>query len=380
MATSTISAPLNKFSYFRLSDTTNANGGYSSGQQDISQMYIGSSASSGTNPGTYVGVFGILLYDLFGGAVAKAIQSITLKITTTNASSGYNGCVARLEYIGTTYNSTTPLWRVGSSTEAINLAEAATNTMTTTDATTCTNLMNVTNGATSGQYHYFRIVRESGMGVWMSTGSGVEMMVEYTDSSATRTTAYIWGVSTQTYTFPETAMTSNSSANCVASASSEYNSSYAAWKAFNKSYSDTYGWAQVNSDTAPWLQLQMPIALCDISIKMVNRTRDSDVNGPVAGYVQGSNDGSAWTTLKNYSGFDGNTSGGVAGTVSCGNSTAYKYVRVYFTQGVISGYYGGCVGEMYITGSKTASSGGWIEAVPYVYTENGWKQASPYKF
>ena len=151
--------------------------------------------------------------------------------------------------------------------------------------------------------------------------------------------------------YPASAMTKENSADCAASASSEYGTSYAAWRAFNKSHSDAYGWASKAADTAPWLQLQMPRALTDICIAITNRTRSADVNGPIAGKVLGSNNGSAWTEIGAFSGFDGETSGGVSGTVACGNKTAYRYVRVAFSRWV-----GGetvTVGEMQVTGGIT---------------------------
>ena len=150
-------------------------------------------------------------------------------------------------------------------------------------------------------------------------------------------------------TYPASAMTGAFSADCAASASSEYSSSYAAWRAFNRSSADAYGWANKDSDSAPWLQLQMPRALKNISVTITNRTRSSSVNGAVAGTVLGSNNGSAWVELKAFSGFDGATSGGVAGTVDCGNAIAYRYVRVSFSAWAGGGK-GMCVGEMRVTG------------------------------
>ena len=149
-------------------------------------------------------------------------------------------------------------------------------------------------------------------------------------------------------TYPASAMTGESSADCVASASTEYGTDYPVWRAFNHDWSTAYGWASKAADAAPWLQLQMPRALKNISVTLTNRTRSADVKGPIAGTVLGSNDGDAWTEIGAFSGFDGLTSGGVAGTVECGNATAYRYVRVAFTA-----WEGGkdlSVGEMSVTG------------------------------
>ena len=150
-------------------------------------------------------------------------------------------------------------------------------------------------------------------------------------------------------TYPENAMTSASSADCVASASTEYGSDYYAWRAFNLDWATAYGWASKDTDSAPWLQLQMPRALKNISVKLTNRTRSSGVNGPIAGTVLGSNDGNEWTQIGAFSGFDGTTSGGVSGTVVCKNAIVYRYVRVAFTEWV--GGKGMSVGEMSVTGA-----------------------------
>ena len=144
-------------------------------------------------------------------------------------------------------------------------------------------------------------------------------------------------------------MTAASSRNCVASASTEYHSSYAPYLAFNKDSSTAYGWASKSSDKSPWQQQQMDVPIKNIEVTLTNRTRASEVNGPIAGTVLGSDDGSAWIELCSFDGFDGATSGAVAGKVICGNyDYAYQYIRVSFTKWVGSSYV--AVGEMSIAG------------------------------
>lgn len=128
---------------------------------------------------------------------------------------------------------------------------------------------------------------------------------------------------------PTSAMTSNSAPSpFVALASSEYSSNYATWKAFNIDYSDAYGWAAANDDLTPWIQLKMDAALKNISVVIKNRTRASLVNGPIAGTVYGSDNGSAWTAIGSFSGRAGSTSAYVS-TVACANvNDAYQYVRI----------------------------------------------------
>jgi len=353
MATVSISAPSSKFSYFTLNNQSDISAGYNIQFVDNGRMYIGAEASSGTSTGGRVGVFGFKLYDITDRTLIQGIESLSFKIFTTNSAVGWNGCSARIEYIGTTATALQANWRVGSSSETISLKENANATITTSNQETCSNFENLIKNAVSGQYYYFRLVRESGMGARID--ENIELTINYSGSSAKRLVSYIWGTSTQTYTYPETAMTSNSSANCVASASSVYGTNYAAWRAFNKSNSDHYGWASLDSESEPWIQLQMPQALENITIKLVNRTKATgvEVNGPKAGYVQGSNNGTSWTPLASFSGFDGTTSAGVSGTISCNNSIAYKYVRITLTES------GGAIGEIYITGTKTLPEG-WI--------------------
>lgn len=193
MAITSIYAPASKFSYFQLINNSNANGGYDHSYQDHGSMYIGQQMTSNTTPGANVGVFGIKLYDLPNRTSMGSIKSIKFSIFTRNSSDGYNGCTARIEYIGTSYNNYPALWRVGSASDSITLVENATATMTTTDITSCANLKNVISNAVSGQYYFFRIVRESGMGACISAINGVAeselvvLTIEYNS-----TAAYVW--------------------------------------------------------------------------------------------------------------------------------------------------------------------------------------------
>ena len=147
---------------------------------------------------------------------------------------------------------------------------------------------------------------------------------------------------------PAAAMTSASSQNCVASASSENSSGYAAWKAFNKANSDQYGWASKQTDSSKWIQLKMDVVLTDIVVTIANRnSAASIVNGITAGTIQGSTDGSAWTDLCTISGRDGATAG--ASTMhECNNETPYSYVRIRITGSTNNSY--AAVGEITIKG------------------------------
>ena len=129
-------------------------------------------------------------------------------------------------------------------------------------------------------------------------------------------------------TRPQGAMTSNSSLSCEASASTEFSSGYPAWCAFDASPATS--WACVSSESAPWIQLKMDVALKNIQVSVYSRSQNpaSGNHNPTAGTVQGSNDGSSWTQIGSYSGWSEKNDGTLLGTISCGNTTAYKYVRL----------------------------------------------------
>lgn len=365
-ATTTMTAPTSKFSYFQFSDTTDANAGYDSTDRYGGKMYIGQKSTTGTTPGANCGTFGILLYDLPNRTSVVSIKSISLTTTTSNSSSGYNDCVARVEYIGTEYNATTPIWRLGSTADQWSLEEDVETTMTTTDANTCANFKSLLANASSDTYYYFRIVRESGQGAWLKTA--ITLAIEYEEGA----TAYVWTTSTTSYSYPTAAMTSNSSQSCVASASTQYSSSYAAWYAFNKNTTKA-AWATKASDTAPWIQLKMPQALCDLTFTITNRgDRDNHINGPLTGIFYGSNDGSSWTQIGAFTRTDGTTKGGGTSTHACSHRTAYQYARVAISTWEDDGSSMCCIGELEISGTDISATGGWKVATPYTWNGTEW--------
>ena len=139
-------------------------------------------------------------------------------------------------------------------------------------------------------------------------------------------------------TRPQGAMTSNTSLSCVASASSTYSSSYPAWRAFDGSAANS--WASAASDAAPWIQLQMDVALSNIQVSVYSRSQNASAgnHNPTAGTVQGSNDGSNWAQIGEYSGWEAKNDGTLLGTIVCNNVTAYKYVRLNITSRAGSDY------------------------------------------
>ena len=141
--------------------------------------------------------------------------------------------------------------------------------------------------------------------------------------------------------YPRVALTQNDESGTsgyVASANSEYHNEYAAFRAFNNKgpgydYGATIGWEPANISTfnnsgtwvgstsssenttmtlddgntiyGEWLQIQLPTK---IRLEYVNFLIPSGSGhamahrGPRAGYILGSNNGTNWTTLKNWSG------------------------------------------------------------------------------
>lgn len=175
------------------------------------------------------------------------------------------------------------------------------------------------------------------------TTAFVAVLLEYTKSGGSG------GGEVEKVSRPAAAMTANSSQNCIASASSEYSASYAAWKAFDGVNNSAYGWASSTSDSNKWIQLQMDVALKNIVVTIANRSRDSLVNGMTAGTIQGSNDGTAWTTLCTISGRNGTKSKSKT-THELKNDTAYKYLRVNITSSANNSY--AAIGEITIEGEK----------------------------
>lgn len=199
--TITITAPTSKFSYFRFKKTGNSESGYSNVFKNNGTMYIGQQSVSATNAGANCGSFGIILPKTED---INKIESINFSIKTTNNTSGYNDCVARIEYIGTSYNNYPSIysgsWRVGTTSDAISLKESLTTSMTITDGTTCSNFKNLILNTDEATYHYFRIVRESGQGAVLKTA--ITITVTYSTGPTDLSTGTVEGTfnpSTFTY-------------------------------------------------------------------------------------------------------------------------------------------------------------------------------------
>ena len=123
-------------------------------------------------------------------------------------------------------------------------------------------------------------------------------------------------------------LTANSDKDCVASASSEYNTgNQRAWNGF--SGDPQTEWCSTTADTNRWLQIRMPYTLRNIVVTLVDRkdVEATPARALTAGSFQGSNNGTSWTTLATFSGRNPNRENYYTTRHELGNATAYKYLR-----------------------------------------------------
>ena len=127
-------------------------------------------------------------------------------------------------------------------------------------------------------------------------------------------------------------MTSNTApSGYVASASSEYSSTYAAWKAFNGTRVDASDcWATANGATAGTLTIQVPSALVVNKYSMVPQAAAWVDTAPKTWTFQGSNNSTDWTTLDTQTNIVG-WQEDVKKLFICANTTGYIYYRINIT-------------------------------------------------
>ena len=162
--------------------------------------------------------------------------------------------------------------------------------------------------------------------------------IEYTKAADTPT--YYW--------LPFLA--SNNDQGCVASASSIYTASNQAFGAFNGTI-DSW-WASAGADTDRWVQVQMPYALKNMVVTLIDR---EDVSGDhrranTAGAFLGSNDGASWTELFSFTDRNPDFVNGFSTTYHLNNATACKYLRYAPAAGSYSSDFASSVAEIRIEG------------------------------
>ena len=170
------------------------------------------------------------------------------------------------------------------------------------------------------------------------SADAVSYAIEYTKAEDTPT--YYW--------LPFLA--SNNDQGCVASASSIYTASNQAFGAFNGAI-DSW-WASAGADTDRWVQVQMPYALKNMVVTLIDR---EDVSGDhrranTAGAFLGSNDGASWTELFSFTDRNPDFVNGFSTTYHLNNATACKYLRYAPAAGSYSSGFASSVAEIRIEG------------------------------
>ena len=177
-----------------------------------------------------------------------------------------------------------------------------------------------------------------GCGSSLALPNGGFVIVEYTKSDDNPTYYYL------------PFLASNSDKGCVASASSIYTASNQAFGAFNGAI-DSW-WASAGDDTDRWVQVQMPYALKNMVVTLIDR---EDVSGDhrranTAGAFLGSKDGSDWVQLFSFTDRNPNFVNGFSTTYHLNNVTAYKYLRYAPAAGSYSSGFASSVAEIRIEG------------------------------
>ena len=170
------------------------------------------------------------------------------------------------------------------------------------------------------------------------SADAVSYAIEYTKAEDTPT--YYW--------LPFLA--SNNDQGCVASASSIYTAGNQAFGAFNGTI-DSW-WASAGADTDRWVQVQMPYALKNMVVTLIDR---EDVSGDhrranTAGAFLGSNDGASWTELFSFTDRNPDFVNGFSTTYHLNNATACKYLRYAPAAGSYSSDFASSVAEIRIEG------------------------------
>lgn len=140
--------------------------------------------------------------------------------------------------------------------------------------------------------------------------------------------AYVTNGAYSVDTIPD--MTSNTAPSGIASADSEYTADYAAWKGMDD-HNVTYCWHTTATSFPHWLRYQFTSGKIIQRYTITARDYAPQIFHPSNWTLQGSNNGSSWTTLDTQSGQTFTVS--QKRTYSFTNFTAYAYYRLYITAG-----------------------------------------------
>lgn len=162
MATSKITASSNNWSYYSFTTTGDESSGYDRFFNKNGRGYVGRQSASGNNCGVNAACFCIYLYNLPDREKIRRVTNFSFNTLAHRSDSGYNGCDAKVQYVGNSPRNSSPLWQVG--TETIRFAKGEIGNFSTSNVTACANLTNLIQSATSGTEYWFRLVRTSGTG------------------------------------------------------------------------------------------------------------------------------------------------------------------------------------------------------------------------
>jgi hypothetical protein len=149
-------------------------------------------------------------------------------------------------------------------------------------------------------------------------------------------------------------MTSNTTpTGYTTSASSEYNTAYAAWHAFMQDNTTTTTcWissSSTNLAVAPeWLQVEFDTPITARGFTFQLRNGGASQNYPKDFKLQGSNNGDAWTDLHTVTGLTGYTSSAWVPTYKLASPEPYTHYRFYVTAAQSTGYI--TIGEFALLG------------------------------
>ena len=140
---------------------------------------------------------------------------------------------------------------------------------------------------------------------------------------------------------------------CIASASSVYNANNQAFKAFNGVIlgGDSW-WGSTQADTNRWVQVQMPYALRNMVVTLIDRddVSNNHLRANTAGAFLGSSTGTAWTELFSFVDRNPNFEDSYTTTYHLNNTTPYKYLRYAPAQGSYTTALASSVAEIRIEG------------------------------
>lgn len=162
MATSEITASSNTWSYYSFTTNGSEGSGYKGSFSWNGRGYVGEKGLSGNDCGTNAACFCIYLYNLPDREKIRQVTNFSFNTFAHQSDSGYNGCYAKVQYVGNSPSNSSPLWQVG--TETIHFAKGERGYFSTSNVTACANLTNLIQSATSGTEYWFRLVRTSGNG------------------------------------------------------------------------------------------------------------------------------------------------------------------------------------------------------------------------